>query len=123
MERRAHRRIDLVKSVSGRVPAFPLEITVLDIASSGCRIEARTNLLSIGSEVSLHLDDKIDVKGHVVWKDKQYYGIKFDRRLGLSAFASIATPKNTKQETALHFKDGFGRSMPPLRFDRRRERG
>jgi hypothetical protein len=79
--RRAERRqADQPSTLRGTGSTEPQDSWVHDVSSTGMRIECRAEL-SIGDEITVGLAGAGATRAHVVWKNANEYGCKFEKPL------------------------------------------
>ncbi len=103
----------LEKEVVGRIPATPVNVTVLDLSTSGCLVEATAPLIKQGRTILLSLSDSVEIAGQVVWQDGSRFGVQFHREISTDELSSLMVRPDDR-ESGTSLRDRFGRLLPPL---------
>lgn len=102
LERRIGDRVELNVRLACRVPASPVQATVLDLSHFGCRVAFRNLHVEPGGTITLEIGNGDQVAGEVVWCHASHAGIRFHRRLrsGTAVFLGIEQPPAPVVESA-----------------------
>lgn len=82
MERRTEQRWVANASVSCRIPATPIPVTICNVSKRGCqaRIGERYDVRK-GFSILIDLTPDLTVLGRVIWQKGNNFGVRFDRPL------------------------------------------
>ena len=83
MERRSEGRVSLYLRATGRAPARPQAVTILDLSPTGCRA-VLSNFAVPGSTINIDLLPGLNIRGMVMWSSGMEVGVRFQRRLKTS---------------------------------------
>jgi hypothetical protein len=113
-----HRRTDRFSThlqVRGRIPASPIAATILDVSTTGCRLEAASPLVKPGATILLDLPGGGAVAGQIVWRDDAECGVKFHEQISGRIIAQIISGEVAAAPLEDFARDRFGRRLPALR--------
>lgn len=97
MKLRRHERLAVYITTVAQAPAQAVDVDVLDLSVSGCRIRSFDNALRVGATVVLRLSDTEEVAGQLVWVAKDEGGVEFYKMIGEHAVDKFASAIGERQ--------------------------
>ena len=94
MKTRRQERLTTQLSILARVPAVHVAVTLLDISTSGCRIETDSELAQVGATILLTFSDQFEAAGEVAWRKEGECGVKFHKDIPEETVDRIAALVN-----------------------------
>lgn len=114
MERRDSYRMKTTRRISARVPATPIDVTVLDLSSTGCMIQIDHSApIAARTTILLALAQHEDIAGEVVWRKRDRAGVQFHERIAVEQLLAMLKSDSPAGDQA-QLTDGFGRPLPPF---------
>ena len=114
MERRTSHRVELSRRAIGRVPATPIEVTVLNLSATGCLMQVHGERIAPGTTVLLNLTSELEVAGQVVRQAGDQVGLQFHHPLSAQLVMDLLGRDDPRRDIDSPLTDSFGRDLPPL---------
>ena len=114
IERRGAHRFTANFRVAGRVPATPVEVTILNLSVRGCLLAHAQESIRVGTTIVLDLSQLDAVTGQVVRQSGDQLAIEFHESLSPEALGRLLPADVDHHSSASELKDRFGRLVPPL---------
>ncbi|MFB0614216.1 PilZ domain-containing protein [Aurantiacibacter poecillastricola] len=81
MHDRESQRVGIRFPCAAQLPGSTLDVVVLDITPSGCRLATASGLAKIGATIVLLFSDRLDAAGQIVWRDEWECGVMFHEHI------------------------------------------
>jgi hypothetical protein len=92
MERRIEQRWVANASVSCRIPATPIPVTICNVSKRGCHVRiGELHDVRKGISILIDLTPDLTVLGRVIWQEGNDFGVRFDRPLTDDAVAQAVS--------------------------------
>jgi hypothetical protein len=114
MDQRKHERFVVERKIECFVEDRRHEVSLYDLCSGGCMIQALRVPLKVETIVDLKLNHFIEVNGQIVWKAGASAGVRFGQKLHEAAVRYLGFMPRHQTFEALAPRDRFGRLLPPL---------
>ena len=112
MDQRKHERFVVERKIECFVEDRRHEVSLYDLCSGGCMIQALRVPLKVETIVDLKLNHFIEAQGRIVWLAKGHAGVRFDWRLAEVEVRHLGfTPRQEPFETIAPC-DRLGRPLP-----------
>lgn len=72
------------------VPTSDVDVAVVDVSATGCRLRTTSRNAQIGATILLKFADLEEVAGQIVWTHRQQFGVRFTRKLSEKDLDRIA---------------------------------
>lgn len=90
MKVREQERVQTHFFSAARLPASHVDVTILDVSETGCRIVTDCRAARIGATIILSLPHGEYASGQIVWKLRTEGGVQFHKPIGLDTIDGIA---------------------------------
>lgn len=81
MKYRTEERVPLNVLVAARTPTATLEVTIVDLSCTGCKMHVIGSIPRVGESILLTLSAGDEVAGQIIWRDGEEYGVKFYKEI------------------------------------------
>lgn len=97
MNKRSADRFESNIPTVARVPATLVTVTILDLSTSGCKLQTSSKLAQVGATIIMSLTSQLDVGGRIVWQSDDTCGVEFDIRLHQELILDLTKDANSSE--------------------------
>jgi hypothetical protein len=90
MDKRNSKRVAADEAVGASCGSFDMELFVVDLSETGCKVEVSGTSLRPGYAIALFFAPGVVTTGTVVWRNGFHAGIEFQRKLKASLLDEFA---------------------------------
>lgn len=76
--------------VMARLPDSNIDVVVVDVSATGCRLRTRSRDVQVGATILLEFEGIEEIAGQIAWSERRQFGVRFNRILPEATLDQIA---------------------------------